>query len=150
MCLPLYSFTIGLLVHANMHTWFCHVRGCKIWDDHDHWESCHWYRAPYYWNLILDKVLTYQEEEDKWKNLTSCLEKLRHFVPHVCSVDGILGWEANAFNRRIAQHITHQWDNSYSHMCGYINVWIIIMLLRATCISLWESRVPDHRMSRHR
>ena len=79
--------------------------------------------------------------------LEACLKQRRHFSPFVASVDGLLGVEATATLKRIASRLATKWKQSYSKMCGYVKIKIVITLVRATHCCMRGSRVPSHRIS---
>jgi hypothetical protein len=93
------------------------------------------------------KVLERQEKEKKCKYLEPCLENRRHFTPFVCSVDGLLGHEANTFAKCLAAKLAAKWKGPYSQTCGYVTACLSIAIVRATHFRLQGSRVPAHKIS---
>ena len=79
--------------------------------------------------------------------LGACLQKRRHFLPFVASVDGLLGAEAAATLKRIASRLATKWHQPYSRTWGYVNSRIYITLVRATPWCIRGSRVPEHKIS---
>jgi hypothetical protein len=50
-------------------------------------------------------------------------------------------------NRNILT-ICSQWENPYSHVCGYVNARMSIAIVRATHLCLRGSLIPTSQMSR--
>jgi hypothetical protein len=94
-----------------------------------------------------DKVLESGEKLKKKKYLEACLEQRRHFTPFVCSVDGLLGREAQTFAKRLAAKLAKKWQRSYSQTCGYVNARLSIAIIRATHLCLRGSRIPTSKIS---
>ena len=67
------------------------------------------------------KVLESQEKEKKKRRLEACLERRRHFTPFVCSVDGLLGREAQTLTKRLAAKLANKWEKSRSQARGRIS-----------------------------
>ena len=65
-----------------------------------------------------EKCLETAEREKKKKYLHTCLNKRQHFTPFVAPVDGLLGVEAEAMCKCIANHLTQKWKEPYSLNCG--------------------------------
>ena len=97
-----------------------------------------------------EKVLEEAEEAKKKKYLHHCLEQRRHFTPLVFSVDGLMGKEAQAFLRRLAQLLSRKWEQPYSQVCGYVRARVSIVIVRATHLCIRGSRIPADRISHHR
>jgi len=56
-----------------------------------------------YKNLPPKKALEQQEKEKKKKYCKPCENQRRHFTPFVLSTDGMFGFEARAFLKRLAK-----------------------------------------------
>jgi hypothetical protein len=96
------------------------------------------------------KVLITQEKEKKRKYLEACLEQRRHFIPFVCSTDGLLGQEASTFAKRLAAKLATKWQGTYLQVCGYVKARLSIAIVRATHLCLRGSRIPTHQISTRR
>ena len=62
------------------------------------------------------------------------------FTPLVVSVDGVLGREAECFIKLLAEKIAIKWKKSYPEVAGWIQARLSFAILRATNISLRDSR----------
>jgi hypothetical protein len=79
-----------------------------------------------YSKLTPVKVLESQEKDKKHNYLNAaCLERHHHFTPFVCSVDGMLGWEARAFAKCLAATLMNKWQKTYSQVYRYVNATIL-------------------------
>ena len=83
------------------------------------------YRTP-------EKFLESAKRENKKKGLNGCLNKRRKFTLFVASVDGLLGVEVEATPKHIAGRIAQNWNEPYSHTCGYVKSRVAITLVQAT------------------
>ena len=97
-----------------------------------------------------EKCLQEGEQAKKKIYLEACLQKRQHFLPFASSIDGLLGVEATATQKRIASHLATKWRQPYSRTCGYVNSSIAITFVQATHRCIRGSRVPDHKISIHR
>ena len=79
--------------------------------------------------------------------LEACLQQHRHFSPLVVLVEGLLGLEATATQKRIASRLATKWKQSYSKTCGYVKSRIVITLVYTTHRCIRISRVPAHLIS---
>ena len=94
------------------------------------------------------EVIELQEQEKKRKYSKKCLEQRRNFTPFVLSVDGMMGKEAQALLKHLADIYVAKWDLIYSQIRGYLNAKISIACLRAAHRCLRGSRVPSSRICR--
>jgi hypothetical protein len=90
------------------------------------------------------------EREKKNKYLEACLEQRWHFSPLVASMDGLLGKEARTLLKKMSALLAEKWEKPYSEICGYVNAWMSIAMVRATHLCLRGSRIPTSQMSNHR
>ena len=90
-----------------------------------------------------EKCLQEAERGKKW----TCLQQRRQFYPFVASVDEFLGVEATATLKRLASRLDTKWRQPYSKTCRYVKSRIAIILVRATHLCIWGSRVLAHRIS---
>ena len=88
--------------------------------------------AKYYLAKPPEKCLQEAEKAKKKMYLEACLQKCRHFLPFVASVDGIMEGEAADTLKRIASHLATKWLKPYLRMCEYVNIRIVITLVQAT------------------
>ena len=88
-------------------------------------------------------ILKYSEQAKKRKHLQACLTHRRHFTPFVCTRDGLLGDEAEAFLKRLARHLSKKWDKPYSRICGWLRSRLSITMARAThrCLRWARTRI---------
>ena len=63
---------------------------------------------------------------------TIVLTSAEKFTLFVASVDGLLGVEVEATPKHIAGRITQNWNEPYSHTCGYVKSRVAITLVHAT------------------
>jgi len=70
-----------------------------------------------------------------------------HFTPFVVSADGMFGFEALAFLKRLAKWLAEEWEKPYPTVRGFINARISIALVRATNRCIRGSRIPVRNMS---
>jgi len=100
-----------------------------------------------YKNLPPKKALERQEKEKKKKYCKPCENQRRHFTPFVVSTDGIFGFEARAFLKRLAKLLAEEWEKPYPTVGGFINTRMSIALVRATNRCIRDSRIPVSSMS---
>jgi hypothetical protein len=62
-------------------------------------------------------------------------------------MDGMLGRETTTFSKCLAAKLATKWQGPYSAVCGYVNAWLSIAIMRATHLCLRGSRVPVHKIS---
>jgi len=67
-----------------------------------------------YKNLPPKKALERQEKEKKKKYCKPCENQRRHFTPFIVSTDGMFGFEARAFPKRLAKLLAEEWKKPYS------------------------------------
>ena len=66
------------------------------------------------------------------RSLNACEEKHVSFTPLCLSVDGLIGNEAKTYLKRLAEHLSENWQEPYSTICtGLI---LNFVLIRATDI----------------
>jgi hypothetical protein len=46
--------------------------------------------------------------------------------------------------------LAEKWEKPYSEICGYVNAWMSIAMVRATNLYLRGSRIPTSRISNRR
>jgi len=56
------------------------------------------------------KALKRQEKEKKKKYCKPCENQRRHFTPFVVSTDGMFGFGARAFLKRLAKLLAEEWE----------------------------------------
>jgi len=100
-----------------------------------------------YKNLPPKKVLERQEKEKNKKYCKPCENQRRHFTPFVVSTDGMFGFEARAFLKRLAKLLAEEWEKPYLTLRGLINARMSIALVRATNRCIRSSRIPASNMS---
>ena len=76
-----------------------------------------------------------------------CENQRRHFTPFVVSTDGMFGFEARAFLKRLAKLLAEEWEKPYSTVMGFINARMSIALVRTTNRCIRGSRIPASNMS---
>ena len=103
--------------------------------------------AKSYWEKSPEKYMEEVEKSKKKMYLERCFHQRRHFSSFVASVDELLKVEATDTLKRTASRLASKWRQSYSKMCGYVNIRIAITLVRATHWCIRGSRVPAHRIS---
>ncbi len=75
------------------------------------------------------------------------IDQRRHFTPFVVSTDGMFGFEARAFLKRLAKLLAEEWEKPYPVVMGFINARMSIALVRATNRCIRGSRTPASNMS---
>jgi len=70
----------------------------------------------------------------------------RHFTPFVVSTDGMFGFEARAFLKRLAKLLSEEWEKPDSIVRGFINARMSIALVRATNRCIRGSRTPEQHV----
>ena len=65
-------------------------------------------------------VLKSAEREKKTKYSEACEERHSLFTPLCCSVDGMVGGEANVFLKLVGERLAGKWDQSYGEVMGWI------------------------------
>ena len=58
----------------------------------------------------------------KAKYLKACLDYRRTFAPLAYSVDGMAGYKARTFEKRIASLLAAKWGRVYSKLVGFVCV----------------------------
>ena len=94
-----------------------------------------------------EKCMQEAERGKKRIYLEECLQQRRHLSPFVALADGVLGVEATATLKRVANCLAIKWRQTYSTMCGYVKSRIVITFVRATHHCIRGSRVPAHWIS---
>ena len=85
--------------------------------------------AQFYVNRSPMDVLGVAEKEKKTKYSIACEERRGTFTPFCCSVDGLLGHEAETFLRRIGDCLAVKWERSYSEVMGWIRARLVFTVL---------------------
>jgi len=93
-----------------------------------------------YKNLPPKNALERQEKEKKKKYGKPCENQRCHFTPIVVSTDGIFGFEARAFFKRLAKLLPEEWEKPYSTVRGFINARMSIAIVRVTNRCMTGSR----------
>lgn len=91
------------------------------------------------------KVLATQEKEKKDKYLRKCLERRKHFVPLVFSVDGMAGREAKKAMKHLASLLAEKWERPHGQMVHFVKTSVAISLCRSVTLMLRSGRIrgPD-------
>ena len=76
--------------------------------------------APSYCDRTPTAVLKSAEREEKTKYSEACEERHSLFTPLCCSVDGMVGGEANVFLKLVGERLAGKWDQSYGEVMGWI------------------------------
>ena len=105
--------------------------------------------APSAINKDPHNVLATQEREKKRKYLKACQDQRRHFTPFVVSCDGLLGKEAQALLRNLAERLSKKTGKVYSETCGFLRARLSIATVRSVHLCLRGSRIPTSHMSCH-
>ena len=100
-----------------------------------------------YKNLPPKKALERQEKEKKKKYCNPCENQRHHSTPFVVSTDGMSGFEARAFLKRLAKLLAEEWEKPYPTGRGFINARMSIALVRATNRCIGGSRILVSNMS---
>ena len=82
--------------------------------------------AKSYWEKSPKQFLEKEEKSKKKMYLEACLQQRQNFSPFVAYVDGLLGVEATATLKRIANRLASKWKQPYSKTCGYVKIRIDI------------------------
>ena len=85
-------------------------------------------------------VLKSAEKEKKAKYGAACEERHALFTPLCCSVDGMLGGEAEVFVKVIGERLASKWDQSYSEVMGWIRSRLSFAILRSSILCIRGSR----------
>ena len=70
----------------------------------------------------------------------ACEERHSMFSPFCCSVDGMLGGEAEVFVKLIGENLSLKWDRNYREIMGWIRSRLSFAILRSTILCLRNSR----------
>ena len=92
--------------------------------------------AQSYVNCTPMEVLGVAEKEKKAKYSKACEERRGTFTPFCCSVDGLLGHEAETFLRRLGDCLAVKWERSYSEVMGWIRARLVFAVLRSSIMCL--------------
>ena len=82
------------------------------------------------------KSLTTAEKQKKYKCLQPCLESWHSFTPMVYSVDGILGIEDVAPQRRPASLFCNKLKLEYLEMCEFVIAGMSLVIVRSNTLLL--------------
>ena len=85
-------------------------------------------------------VLKGAEKEKKAKYSAACEERHALFTPLCCSVDGMLGGEAEVFVKVIGERLASKWDQSYGEVMGWIRSRLSFAILRSSILCIRGSR----------
>ena len=96
--------------------------------------------AKSYRNISSAKVLERTANEKIGKYEEACLEQRRSFMALICSVDGMAGKEARAFEKRIAALLAKKWSREYSALAGWVKVRMALAVIRPNTMLLRGSR----------
>ena len=96
--------------------------------------------AQSYSGHIPREVIAMAEREKKRKYGDACEERHSMFSPFCCSVDGMLGGEAEVFVKLIGENLSLKWDRNYSEIMGWIRSRLSFAILRSTILCLRNSR----------
>ena len=106
------------------------------------------YSFPYeVGNPHCSRIYYYKKAQFQRKYCKPCENQRRHFIPFVVSTDGMFGFEAQAFLKRLAKLLAEEWEKPYSTVRGFINARMSIALVRATNRCIRGSRIPASNMS---
>ena len=86
------------------------------------------------------EVIKSAEKDKKDYYVEACEARRSVFTPLCCSVDGMLGKEAEVFIKRLGDGLANKWDKSYSNVVGWIRARLSFAILRATVLCLRGSR----------
>ena len=97
--------------------------------------------AQSYVNRSPMEVLRVAEREKKMKKYSiACEERRGTFTSFCCSIDGLLGHEAEAFLRRLGDCLAVKWERSYSEVMGWIRARLVFTVLRSSIMCLRGAR----------
>lgn len=96
------------------------------------------------------KGITMQERSKKKKCLESCQEQRRRLVAYVVGTYGLLGEEAQVFNKHIGLKLVGKWKSPCSAVTRIVNPWVSVAILWAAHIFIRGSRVPYRHISTNR
>ncbi len=80
------------------------------------------------------------EKEKKKKYGEACEERHPLFTPFCCSVDGMLGVEAEVFLKIIGERLAVKWDSSYGEMMGWLRSRLSFAVLRSAIVCIRGNR----------
>ena len=95
--------------------------------------------AQSYSNHTPREVLAMAEKEKK-KYSEACEERHSLLTPFCCSVDGMLGVEAEVFLKVIGERLAVKWDASYGEMMGWLRSRLSFAVLRSAIVCVRGSR----------
>ena len=96
--------------------------------------------AQSYVNRSPMEVLGAAEQEKKMKYSLACEERRGAFTPFCCSVDGMLGREAEFFLRRLGDRLAAKWERSYSDVMCWVRARLVFAVLRSSILCLRGAR----------
>ena len=70
----------------------------------------------------------------------ACEERRATFTPFYCSVDGMMGSEAQVFLKQIGDIVSVKWEKSYSEVMGWIRARMSFAIVRTSVLCLRGSR----------
>ena len=79
--------------------------------------------------------------------LEACHQQRRHFSPFVTSTNRLMEVDTMANLKRMARCLAKHWCQPYLRTCGYINIRVAIILVRATHRCMQGSRVLAQTIS---
>ena len=87
-------------------------------------------------------VLCYTEH-NKLKYSQACQDRRATFTPLVLSVDGMMGCEATAFFRQIADLLSARWDRDFSSVMEWVHTRLSFATLHATLLCVQDVILLD-------
>ena len=66
--------------------------------------------------------------------MRACFERRASFTPPCCSVDGVMGKEAEHFMKIMADRLAVKWERRYSEVMRWIRTRLSFAILCATII----------------
>ena len=94
--------------------------------------------AQSYTNCPVSAILSTAEQEKKRKYSAAAESRRACFTPFVVSVDGVFAREASCFLKRVAEHLSYQWNKPYFNVMG--KVCLQFAIIHATNLCLRGSR----------
>jgi len=84
-------------------------------------------------------VLSSAEGEKKCKYLQACQDWRAIFTPLCMSVDGMLGFEAEFFVKKMSDFLASKWERHYGVVIGWIRTCLSFAFLRAVLLCVHGS-----------
>jgi hypothetical protein len=87
--------------------------------------------APSYKSLSLEEIFDVHRNQKKQLYASEVEHRRGSFTPVLATCEGILDREAEAYAKRLSQHLSRRWEKNYSQTVFWVRARIQICILRS-------------------